>query len=46
MKYKVLRLLVSFRKYANTEKGEQTIVRVLTSALVVLIVCSVLLVFG
>ena len=46
MKYKVLRKLMSFRKYANTERGEKIIVRTLTSMSVILVVDIALLIVG
>ena len=46
MKYKVLRLLVTSRRFANTEKGERVIVRTLTTMTIIAIADVLLLVFG
>lgn len=46
MKYKVLRLLVTSRRFANTEKGERVIVRALTTMTIIAIADVLLLVFG
>ena len=46
MKYKVLRTLAAFRKYANTERCEKIIVRTLTSMSVILVVDIALLIVG
>ena len=46
MKYKVLRKLVAFKKYTNTERGEKIIVRTLTSMSIILVVDIALLIVG
>ena len=46
MKYKVLRVLVASRRYANTEHGEKVIVRTLTAMSFVLLVDVCLLILG
>lgn len=46
MKYRVLRMLAAFRKYANTEHGERVIVRTLTAMSVVLLVDVFLIIVG
>ena len=46
MKTKMLRLLVSAKRYANSEKGEKVIVRTLTTITAIGIVDVVLFVIG
>ena len=46
MKYKVLRMLAAFKKYANTEHGEGVIVRTLTAMSVILLVDVFLFIVG
>lgn len=46
MKYRVLRKVVIARRWANTEKGERTIVRVLSAMTLVLMADVALLVVG
>ena len=46
MKYKVLRMLATSRRYANTEKGEKVIVRILTTITAIGIVDMVLFIIG
>lgn len=46
MKYKVLRMLVASRRYANTEHGEKVIVRTLTTITAIGIVDMVLFIIG
>lgn len=46
MRTKVLRLLVTAKRYANTEKGEKVIVRTLTTVSALLVVDIVLFVVG
>jgi len=46
MRYKVLRKLVAFRRFANTERGEKIIVRVLTVIAAILVADVALLVVG
>jgi len=46
VKIKALRLLVTARQWANTEKGESAIVTTLTIMSIVCITCMMLLLYG
>lgn len=46
MKYRTLKYLVQFRNWANTNQGETTIVRVLTTLALVAMMCFTTVAFG
>jgi hypothetical protein len=46
IKFKALRLLVTAKQWANTEKGESTIVTTLTIMSIMCITCMMLLLYG
>lgn len=46
MKYKVLRMLASSRRYANTKHGERVIIRTLTAMFAVLLIDVFLFIVG
>ena len=46
MNYKVAKLLVTARQWANTESGERTLMRGINTACIMLAVCVLLLIIG
>lgn len=46
MNYKVAKLLVIARQWANTESGERTLMRVISTACIMLAVSTSLLIIG